>query len=153
MNDTRKLRNFCVEFEVRVHTVNQGSCMASTTLRFSFQPFLHNSTVFCVNSVFLNSLSPTPLFHWFSGLSLLYEFCFPHFITWSLSGALISGSLSLFFMLPSPSLPFCHWQLLADSFALFLSQSNKDCLERAAALSFEQKILQTLCRLAIDLLD
>ena len=82
-------------------TLNPGSCIGSLPCIFVFSPsFL--TPLYVVYIVFLCSLPPTPLIHWFSGLSVLYEFSFPPFITWSLTDALLSGSLSLFFMHPPP---------------------------------------------------
>lgn len=109
-----------------------------------------NSAVFRVHSLF----RIRPSSHWFSRFSVSYEFNLPPFVTWLLvlwaCGA--PRPLPLFALLSlaaSCRFPCCFSLFLFPS----LSQPNKDCLERAAALSFEQKIPSTSCRLAIDLFN
>lgn len=110
---TRKLRNFQVQFDVGVHTLNKEAVSLPTASHSCFRPFFILPLCFvCI---------PPPS----CPISFLVLLCcmssvFLPFITWSLSGAL---SLYLMLFFPSHSLPFCHWQLLADSLALFLSVS------------------------------
>lgn len=131
-------------------TVTRAVCAPAHCLACWLSALPYNSTVFRVHSLF----RIRPSSHWFSRFSVSYEFNLPPFVTWLLvlwaCGA--PRPLPLFALLSlaaSCRFPCCFSLFLFPS----LSQPNKDCLERAAALSFEQKIPSTSCRLAIDLFN
>lgn len=102
-------------------TLNQGSCIGSL-LAFCLQPSFITLLTLCKLFVFLCSLPSTPLIHWFSGLSVLYEFSFPPFITWSLPGVPFFWFSEPVFYAPSTSYPFVIGSFL-QFLALFLSFS------------------------------
>lgn len=152
----QEVKEFHMKFKVVIHlSLTRKIYGIEPTCILTFNPSFVTPQCWC-ESLPCYILLPPSCSIWFSGLSGSFQFCFPPFF---LPSSLWRTDFWFWDPVPCAFLSLLLFALLSlaascrFSCSFFLSQSNKDCLERAAALSFVQKILRTLCKLAIDLLS